>query len=123
MAVKRLLVVDDEPELGEFVGIVGSDLGFEVEVTSSPDDFMEAFGTFKPTTIVMDIVMPETNGVELVKWLIEQECRARVIVASGMNSVYGDCLTLLASGGGISLSFLNKPYRLDALRETLAPAA
>ena len=123
MTKKRLLVVDDEPELGEFVGIVGNDLGFEVEVTRSPGEFKRAFGTFRPTTIVMDIVMPETNGVELVRWLIEQECRARVIVASGMNSVYGDCLAALASKSGISISFLNKPYRLTTLRETLELAA
>ena len=122
MTEKRLLVVDDEPELGEFVGIVGSDLGFEVEVTRNPGEFKRAFASFKPTIIVMDIVMPETNGVELVKWLIEQDYCARVIVASGLNSVYGDCLKLIASKNGMSLSFLNKPYRLTTLRETLERA-
>ena len=119
MTEKRLLVVDDEPELAEFVDFVASGLGYQVEVTGGPEEFKRAFERFDPTTIVMDIVMPDVTGVELVKWLIECGCTARVVVASGMNSVYGKELSEIASDNGLSIAFLNKPYRLETLRDVL----
>ena len=119
---KRLLVVDDEPELAEFVQLVADGIGFEVEVAENADAFKRAFETFRPTTIVMDIVMPDVSGIDLVKWLIDRGCGARVIVASGMNSVYGTSIMDLAEDGGLRLSLLNKPFRLEALRRALQAA-
>ena len=115
----RLLVVDDEPELGEFVGLIADSLGYEVEITASAADFKRVYETFDPTMIVMDIVMPETNGVELVVWLVERGATARILVASGMTSVYGSSLEKLGEESGLSISFLPKPYRLESLRNAL----
>ncbi len=119
MPEERLLIVDDEPELAEFVGIVGTSLGYDVMVTGSASAFKQAFESFDPTKIVMDILMPETNGVELVRWLVGRGCTARVLVVSGMISVYGKSIAELASEGELSISFLTKPYRLELLREAL----
>lgn len=119
MTEKRLLIIDDEPELAEFVAIVGDSLGYTVEVTANAGDFKRIFESFNPTTIVMDIVMPEVTGIELVEWLIEQNYTARVVMASGMNSVYGKSLAERGEEGGLSMSFLNKPFRLESIRECL----
>lgn len=116
---KRLLVVDDEPELGEYVGLVAGAMGYEVEITASAAEFKRVYDSFDPTMIVMDIVMPETNGVELVGWLIKRESTARILVASGMTSVYGSSLEKLGADAGMSISFLAKPYRLESLRDAL----
>ena len=57
MAERRLLVCDDEPAFGRFVQNVAEDLGYEVRVTTDGHAFMEAYENFKPTTIILDMIM------------------------------------------------------------------
>ena len=78
MNEKRLLVVDDEVAFGAFVRRVAQGLDFAVEVTSTADAFKEAYERFHPTVIVLDIVMPETDGIELIRWLGTMNCTARI---------------------------------------------
>ena len=66
MIEKRLLVIDDEPEIGEFVRKVATGLGYEVRVTTDGHAFQDAYRELRPTTIVMDMVMPEMDGNELI---------------------------------------------------------
>ena len=67
---KRLLVCDDEPRFGRFVKNVAEDLGYTVCVTTGGHAFIDAYGSFNPTTIVLDMIMPGMDGNELVLWLI-----------------------------------------------------
>ena len=65
MSSKRLLIVDDEPEFGKFVRKVAEEMEFEVRVTTRAPDFKEAYVAFDPTVIVLDVIMPGTDGIEL----------------------------------------------------------
>ena len=66
MSDKRLLVVDDEPEFGELVRKVATGLGYEARATTTGHAFQTAYHELHPTHIVMDMVMPEMDGNELV---------------------------------------------------------
>jgi CheY-like chemotaxis protein len=83
MQNKRLLICDDEPAFGRFVKNVAEDLGYEVELTTDGRAFIEAYGGFKPTTIVLDMIMPGMDGNELVPWLADKACAARLIIMTG----------------------------------------
>ena len=85
MAEKRLLIVDDEPDFAEFVGIVGEQLGYETLKISDPRKFQDSYNEFTPDVIVLDMVMPEIDGVELIKWLTSQNATAKVVIISGYN--------------------------------------
>ena len=63
---KRLLICDDEPAFGRFVRNVAEDLGYEVRGTTDGRAFMEAYKSFKPTLIVLDMIMPGMDGNEIV---------------------------------------------------------
>ncbi|HRX61256.1 MAG TPA: response regulator [Candidatus Competibacter sp.] len=120
MSEKRLLVIDDEPEIGEFVRKVATGLGYEVRVTTDGHAFQEAYRELCPTTIVMDMVMPEMDGNELVLWLMEQRYDANLIIITGYNPDYAKDARLLAEFKGLhSVITLIKPIRLDKLREVL----
>ena len=121
MSVKRLLVIDDEPEIGEFVRKVATGLGYEVRVTTDGRAFQAAYHELRPTTIVMDMVMPEMDGNELVLWLMEQHYDANLIIITGYNPDYAKDARLLAEFKGLrSVMTLIKPIRLDKLREVLS---
>jgi len=121
MSEKRLLVIDDEPEIGEFVRKVATGLGYEVRVTTDGRAFQAAYRELRPTTIVMDMVMPEMDGNELVLWLMEQHYDANLIIITGYNPDYAKDARLLAEFKGLrSVITLIKPIRLDKLREVLS---
>ena len=68
---KTLLIVDDEVDFGNLVRRVAEGLGFEVVVLSDSREFKETYNQLDPDKIVLDIVMPGIDGIEIVNWLIE----------------------------------------------------
>ncbi len=120
MTEKRLLVIDDEPEFGEFVRKVAVDLGYEVQVTTDGRAFQRAYESFQPTTIVLDMVMPEMDGNELVLWLMKQQYASDLIIITGYSPDYAQDAKRLAEFKGLhSVITLNKPIRLAKLRAVL----
>ena len=70
--------------------------------------------------IVMDMVMPEMDGNELVLWLVEQRYAANLIIITGYNPDYAKDARLLAEFKGLrSVITLTKPIRVARLREAL----
>lgn len=121
MVDKKLLVIDDEPAFGEFVRDVAERLGYQVRVTQRADEFAEAYESFAPTVIVMDVVMPEVDGIELIQWLAQEKCRAKILIVTGYNPHYADAAKRLVSAGDLpSLQTLTKPVSLADLRAALA---
>jgi DNA-binding response OmpR family regulator len=116
----RLLVVDDEPEFGEFVRAVAEDLGYEVEVTTRGDDFKLLYDVFNPTVVLLDIIMPEIDGTELVSWLAGRHCTAEIIVATGYSPRYAAAAGSLGRARGLrSVTTLTKPIPIAELRAAL----
>ena len=122
MAANRLLIVDDQPALGEIVRRTAEGLDYEVMVTTHADQFMAEYENFDPTTIDLDIVMPDIDGIELVAWLVERKCGARILVASGYNNRYAKMAETLGAAKGLEIMFLEKPFRINELRDALVSA-
>ena len=68
-------------------------------MTTNAESFKESYNGFEPDVIVLDVVMPEIDGIELVKYLSTQECGARILVISGYAQRYLD--NTKALGGGV----------------------
>ena len=120
MTDRRLVVVDDEPEFGEFVRKVAAGSGFEVEVTSDAAAFKKVYDAFDPTVIVLDIVMPEVEGMELVQWLAERKSAVHLVVVTGYNPRYSELAQKLGEAKGLrSVANLAKPVALSELRAAL----
>jgi DNA-binding NtrC family response regulator len=123
MPPKRLLIVDDEPRFAAFVERVALRLGYEVEVTQHGRDFKAAYLRHTPEVVVIDMVMPDIDGNELVLWLVEQNCAAQIIIITGFHPDYAVNARLLAEFKGIkSVQTLSKPVDVGRLREALTLA-
>ncbi|MFT5180246.1 MAG: DNA-binding response OmpR family regulator [Alphaproteobacteria bacterium] len=120
MTAGRLLIVDDEPDFGEFVRKVAVGMGFEVTVTDRAVAFQQAYKQVDPTVLILDIIMPYTDGIELLMWLADQKCTARIIIATGYTEQYGWMAEILGKAHGLAFeTVLNKPMTPDKLRAAL----
>lgn len=120
MNAKRLLIVDDEAEFGEFVRRVAVDIGYEVMVTTNGLDFQKGFASFQPNKIILDMVIPDIDGNELLLWLLEQGYASDLIITTGFSPDYARDAKILAEFKGLpSVSILVKPVRLAQLRGVL----
>ena len=119
---KRLLICDDEPAFGRFVQNVAEDLGYVVHVTTEGRAFIEAYDSFEPTLIILDMIMPGMDGNELVLWLAKERCTARVIIITGYTPDYATHAKILGEFKGLGpVTTLHKPIEISRLRAVLGP--
>jgi DNA-binding response OmpR family regulator len=119
-ATRRLLVVDDEVEFAEFVRELAGRHGFQVETAQNGSVAKQRFRAFLPDTIVLDIVMPQTDGIEFIGWLGRMGTNVRLVVVTGFDPHYGDLAEKLAEARGLSsVAVLTKPVRVATLLEAL----
>jgi DNA-binding response OmpR family regulator len=81
-----ILVVDDETEVGEAIRRVLEKAGFAVAVTQTVAEGLRLASANQPDIVVTDMIMPKTNGMELIKTLRVQFPRVRVVAISGGGS-------------------------------------
>jgi EAL domain-containing protein (putative c-di-GMP-specific phosphodiesterase class I) len=116
----KLLVIDDQPDLCEFISEAARGLGFETLAVTDPDAFRQAVEEFQPSVVVLDLQMPGADGIELLRYLGERGSRAQVLVASGMDQrVLATAQQLGRSQGLSMLGALQKPILLNDLEATL----
>jgi DNA-binding response OmpR family regulator len=121
---KRLLVVDDEAAICDFVKQIAEDAGFAVAVAVNHEQFRAAYDSFRPTAIMLDLVMPDVDGIALLGILADEDCHAKILIMSGFHP------ELLKSGfrlgDGYKLDVkgtLRKPFGSAELRAALQQLA
>ena len=116
----RLLVMDDEPDFADFVRRVGESSGFEVSVITDPRLFKKTYDAEKPDRIVLDIVMPDLDGIEIIEWLSSVGNKAPVLIVTGYNPHFAEAAKVFAKvKGRFSVTSLTKPMSVEDLREAL----
>ena len=116
----KLLVIDDQPDLCEFISEAAAGLGFESLAVTEPDAFRRAVQEFQPTVVVLDLQMPGADGIELLRYLGERGSKAQVLVASGMDQrVLATAQQIGKAQGLTMLGALQKPILLADLEATL----
>ncbi|MBU2513708.1 response regulator [bacterium] len=66
---KRILVVDDEPDVRDFLATCLEDAGFQVETAIDGFDALEKIEKHPPDLITLDLVMPRISGIKLMRKL------------------------------------------------------
>lgn len=121
MAPKRVLVIDDDPAISQVVKAVAESLGYEVRTTARADEFADMYEALTPDIVILDLVMPEVDGIELAQWLAHEKSKARVIFLTGHNPRFTDAARALADSGELrSVTTLTKPVSVAVLRQALA---
>lgn len=120
MNENRLLVVDDDSEVGAFFGQVGEDLGFETKILLDPAQFAQTVLDFSPTVLLLDLQMPGRDGIELLRELSTLDRRPKVLIASGLDSRVLTTASELGISMGVDVAgAFCKPIALDELEVLL----
>ncbi len=116
----RLLIVDDEQHVCEAIRKVAERLGYSVRIAGTSREFFVTRQTFRPDIVMIDIVMPDVDGVEIIKQLAMDAASCRIIMMTGYTSGYLDRAIDLGRGLGLtSVTGLVKPLAASDLREAL----
>ncbi|MGC2411203.1 MAG: EAL domain-containing response regulator [Stellaceae bacterium] len=117
----RVLVVDDEPAFGRLIKRTAEGMGFEAVVTEDARGFTTTARSWHPTVIVLDLNMPGTDGIQLLRSLAADQCSAHLVISSGADSKVLEAAMRLGRQRGLKMSgVLPKPIRIATLREMLA---
>jgi len=120
MSEDRLLIMDDERSFASFVGEVGTVCGYAVVETDDPAEFRERVSGWRPTVIVLDLRMPQLDGIQLIRDLAQAKCTGVLLIATGLDDRVSETARALAAESGLNVrGVIHKPIRAAALREVL----
>ncbi len=110
----RVLVVEDNPDVGRFAISALSDLGHDVVFAGHAEEALQLLAAAMPPIEVVfsDVMMPGMNGVELGRHIRRHFPAARVLLTSGYSDV-------ISKEGAHGFALLRKPYSMAELAEAL----
>ncbi len=118
MSPNRLLIVDDEVAIGSLIAAAALGCGYDAHATTDADSFKRQFLSFRPTLVALDLSMPGEDGIQLLRFLAENECNAGILIVSGFDQRVLQSAALLGQDRGLRmLGTIPKPFRLSSLRD------
>ena len=121
MPQPRLLLIDDEPALADFLASAAEESGFEPVITAEDEEFRQAFLADTPDMVALDLAMPGMDGVELIRFLADQHYSAPVLIVSGFDRRVLESAFRLGEALGLTMvGPVEKPVRFEVLEEMLS---
>jgi PAS domain S-box-containing protein len=115
---RKVLVVDDEPAVRSLVRRVLESRGYNVEEASGGREALELVEHVSPDVLVVDVTMPDLDGIEVVNRVRAMGLSVPIVLSSG----YLDVSAARGLDHGSYQGFVGKPYRLADLLDTIERA-
>jgi len=109
VAGKRILVVDDDPDLRELLFTALADEGFEVVPASNGEEALGLLRTFRPDVIVLDLMMPVMDGWQFAKELKARDEDIPIVLLSAARDLKAHAREMNAA------DVIAKPFELSEL--------
>src|SRR4051812_37442473 len=97
--MKRVLVIDDEPQMRRLLCLLLHESGFDVIEASDGKEGLQTFRRFRPDLVLCDVFMPEKDGLETMLELSQTYPSVKIIALTGGFGGKLDLLSLTSSFG------------------------
>ena len=114
----KVLAIDDEPKMLSLVERALSRMDFEVASAASGEQGLAQYAADAFDLVLLDIVMPEMDGIEVLEHLRAQDAEVPVIIMSGHSSIDSAVRAMKAGAE----DYLTKPLDLEHLEVVLTRA-
>ncbi|HZL08448.1 MAG TPA: response regulator transcription factor [Prolixibacteraceae bacterium] len=111
----KILIIEDEAELLSVISSYLSVAGFSCELADRFEVALEKISLYQYDIILLDITLPDGNGLELIKTIKEMNLRSGVIIISAKNSL-DDKISGLDLGAD---DYMTKPFQLSELNSRI----
>ena len=105
-----IMVVDDDQDLAEMLGIVLNGSGFEVDLVNNGDSVMDIFRANVPDLVLLDVMLPGIDGIEVCR-LIRQESMVPIVMLTAKGDTHDVVLGLEAGAD----DYMVKPFNPSEL--------
>jgi two-component system response regulator FixJ len=116
LAERRVYIVDDDEAVRDSLSVLLESKGFAVKNFASAVEFLAAASSLHPGCLIVDIRMPEMDGLELQQHLIDRSLDFPLIVITG----HGDVPVAVRAMKAGAVDFIEKPFTYEAILDSLA---
>lgn len=112
----NILIIDDDQDICEYMKTLLEATGYGVQTLSEPTEAEEAIRTSEYHLLIVDLMMPKLDGIELIKRIRKIDSDVAIVVFTGYPSVETavDALKLNVS------DYIKKPFDVDDFRDKIA---
>lgn len=115
-ATHRLLILDDNSEIRSILRRIGNDAGYFVVEAGQANEFWLAYHTLKPTHLILDLILPGADGLEIMRELGCMSAKCQIILLSGVEPRILRNAERLGRELGLNIAgATSKPFAVDAL--------
>jgi DNA-binding NtrC family response regulator len=119
VAALNVLVVDDDPDVCEYLGdFLGSE-GYHVKLLQDPTQTLDALRAEEFHVVVLDLMMPKLSGIDLLGQIRAEDDDLAVIILTG----YPSLETATSSIEHEVSAYIHKPFSVDEFREAIGRIA
>jgi PAS domain S-box-containing protein len=115
-AAERILVIDDDPDVREFISESLAEQGYDVYQANDGKSGLSAFAAEKPDLVVLDFIMPGLSGADVASRILSRHPEQPILFVSGYSET--DSIRRIAPNAPL----LTKPFRAEALSKAVRTA-
>ena len=117
---QTLLVIDDQTGITKVVEMIARQLGLNARSLNSSAQATETFIAVKPDILMIDMIMPEKDGIDVLNEVLLTGIPVKVVLTSGFSESYLRLAEAVAKfHDNPNISILRKPFRREELMQLL----
>ena len=120
MSKRRVLILDDDEAVALTIQRVAAAAGHDARHTSDPVEFFELVSSWAPEVVVVDLIMPHLDGIDVLAKLAERGSDTSVVILTGLEPRVAAAARRFALEHGLAISgTLTKPFTRRQIESAL----
>ncbi len=119
MFEEHLLAIEDDIHIASLIAEVAKEAGYYPHILCNSAKLSDTYNDVKPQVVVLDILMPDVDGFDVLNFLSRQQSKAKIVIVSGSHD-YREMAEKMGAARGLSImANIGKPFRVGELRLAL----